>query len=165
MKKIDGRKMGNNKTHGMSSTPLHATWASMRQRCLDPNQQTSKNYFEKGITFCPRWNKFENFFQDMIPTWKKGLTLDRIDNEKGYFPQNCRWATMKEQSLNRSTTVRINYDGRSMNLEEVSKMTGVPRDLLWRRLHIYKWSFEKAITTPKLTCKTIGYQNIKLRLK
>jgi hypothetical protein len=72
----------------------------MRQRCLDRNHPTFKNYGARGITFCRRWRLFENFLADMGER-PKGLTLERRNTNRGYYPRNCRWATRKEQGQNR----------------------------------------------------------------
>ena len=89
-------------THGKTGSKEYSIWVNMKQRCLNPNNTSWRNYGGRGITICKRWLKFENFYADMGER-PKGLTLDRIDNDKGYSPQNCRWTTMKVQALNRSS--------------------------------------------------------------
>lgn len=91
--------------HKMKGTSIYLAWINMRQRVKNPNHPDYKYYGGKGITICDRWGKFSNFLEDMgIPL--KGLTLDRLDNSKGYSPTNCRWATKREQWENRTILVR-----------------------------------------------------------
>ncbi len=97
MKEANREKMT---THGMRGNPLYAVWRAMRQRCNNTNDKAYKNYGGRGIMVCHRWQKFENFFEDMgvCPT---GFTLERIDNDKGYQKNNCKWATRLEQARNK----------------------------------------------------------------
>lgn len=88
--------------HGYFGTKTYRVWANMKTRCQNPNSPVYARYGAKGITVCPRWQLFENFLADMgeVP---EGLTLDRVDGSKGYSPENCRWATLRQQSWNRKT--------------------------------------------------------------
>lgn len=87
-----------NRKHGMANrTPTYRSWKEMRQRCLNPNSDKAKWYGARGIRVCERWNSYENFLADMGER-PAGKTLDRIDPDKGYAPDNCRWATPKEQA-------------------------------------------------------------------
>lgn len=90
------------KTHRKSKTPVHNTWHNMKQRCLNKNHKNYKDYGKRGITVCEKWLTFEGFYEDMGDR-PDGMTLDRIDNNKGYFKDNCRWATKKDQARNRRT--------------------------------------------------------------
>lgn len=97
--------------HGMTDTPFHRIWISMRQRCTNQNSHAFNNYGGRGIKVCERWEKFENFKADMYQTYlehlkifgPKNTSIDRINNDGNYEPHNCRWATKKEQVLNRRT--------------------------------------------------------------
>lgn len=89
--------------HGLARTPTYRSWQSMIQRCLNENHQSFECYGGRGISVCERWTTFDGFLSDMgiRPT---GTTLDRVDNDRGYEPSNCRWATGHEQTVNRRTT-------------------------------------------------------------
>lgn len=92
-------------THGLShKTPMYATWSHMRQRCRNPRNKDYKTYGGRGITICERWDSFENFYADMSPTWKPGLTIERKDVNGNYCPDNCTWIPNVEQPKNRSNT-------------------------------------------------------------
>lgn len=93
----------NHVTHGASGTPEHTIWLEMRTRCRDPENERYARHAGRGITVCERWNSFENFLEDMGPR-PPGMTIDRKDNDLGYYKENCRWATMATQAQNRSTT-------------------------------------------------------------
>lgn len=89
-----------NKKHGMYEHYLYKAWTSMIQRCSNPNNPSYKNYGGRGIFVCDRWTKFPNFLED-VGDRPNGLTLDRRDNDDGYYPENCRWATSTLQSINK----------------------------------------------------------------
>lgn len=91
------------KTHGMTKHPAFGIWGAMIQRTSDPNCDSWELYGGRGITVCDEWeNSFEAFWADMGPTWRDGLSLDRIDNSRGYYKENCRWVTPTVQSHNRN---------------------------------------------------------------
>lgn len=91
-----------NRKHGMHGTRIYNIWKGIRSRCRDDSYHASHRYKGRNITVCERWNEFINFYEDMKDGYFDGAELDRIDNDKGYYPNNCRWVTHKENSNNRT---------------------------------------------------------------
>lgn len=94
-------------SHGLSKAPIYSIWRSMKQRCCNEKNQVYKHYGGRGIKICKRWLKFENFHADMNSSYKKGLWIERIDNDKGYCPENCCWETKPNQARNRRGCVKF----------------------------------------------------------
>jgi hypothetical protein len=90
--------------HGMYKTKIYRVWRSMHRR-TKKRFPGSDTYIDKGISVCERWNLFENFYEDMGPTYKEGLSIDRINNDGNYEPDNCKWSTTTEQSRNKGNNV------------------------------------------------------------
>lgn len=107
-----------------SSNPAYNVWKKMRARCRNPRDEHYKHYGARGIKVCPRWDCFSTFSSDMGPR-PKGATIERIDNDQGYEPGNCRWATQAEQNANRSSARRLTLDGITMGLAAWAKKAGV----------------------------------------
>ena len=127
------------KTHGLRKHPLYNVWNSMRQRCTNPNTKSYKTYGARGIHVCERWLKFENFWEDVSPEWEKGLTLERIDNNGPYGPDNCKWATREKQANNRVTSSFIDTIHGRLTIAEASKISGIKAKTIWMRKYTYKW--------------------------
>jgi hypothetical protein len=135
-------------THGRVGTPEYEAWRAMRRRCLNPTDGSFSNYGGRGITICERWGTFETFFADMGERPSPSHSLDRIDNERGYEPDNCRWATHAEQARNRRDTHLIDFQGGMMALRDVAKLVGLSERTIRNRLE-QGWSVERALTTPR----------------
>ncbi len=88
-------------THAMTKHPMYSSWANLKKRCVNPNDTRYIDYGGRGITICEEWLTFINFCNDMKDTWQEGLSIDRIENDKGYYKENCRWATDLQQAHNK----------------------------------------------------------------
>ena len=140
-------KNGKSKTHGMSRSPFYSSWRCMINRCTNPNNEEYHNYGKRGIMICEQWRKFENFYSDMFPIYKKGLYLERIDNSKGYYPENCTWATPKEQANNRRSNRILEFNGQHKNIRQWSDDTGIKFSTIIARLR-YGWTTKHTLTAP-----------------
>lgn len=139
--------------HGGFGTVEYATWDRIIQRCENPVYHGYKNYGARGITICTEWRaSFLAFLGDMGPRPSNQHSIDRIDNDRGYEPENCRWATHKEQQRNRGNNRRLTHNGETLCLSEWAERLGVNIDVIQQRL-LRGWSIEKTVTTPKLRQK------------
>lgn len=116
--------------HGQSKSSTWNSWFSMKKR-ISLGEKHSKIYGQ--ITIDPSWDVFENFLRDMGER-PKGMTIDRIDNTKGYFKENCKWSTQAEQNRNRSNNVILTFDGKSMCATDWASHIGIHRDTIRRRI-------------------------------
>lgn len=136
-------------TSHMSHTRLANVYYKMKYRCTDPKNRAFKDYGARGITICEEWINPDNFYEWALNNgYKVGLTIDRIDNNKGYCPDNCRWTTAKEQANNRRSCVLFTYNGKTQNLSQWCNELGLNYKLIHNRLFKLKWSFEKAVSEP-----------------
>src|SRR6266581_5331282 len=121
-------------SHGFTGSKIYRIWKNMLARCTNPHNKHFMNYGGRGIIVCERWRKFENFFADMgFPP--KGMMLDRIDNNKSYDKFNCRWATSKQQALNKRTNRLIEIDGVVKTAKEWADSLGICPSTIRNRLH------------------------------
>lgn len=126
-----------NTTHGHTkkniNTPTYKTWLSMRRRCYQPTSSSYQDYGAKGIIICERWQEFEGFLADMGERPSPKHSIDRINNDKGYFPDNCQWATSTEQARNKRNNRKIAYQGKFLCISEWSFITKIPTSTIWNR--------------------------------
>jgi hypothetical protein len=120
-------------THGLSKTLAYSSWIQMRHRCENPARTKYEYYGGSGITICKRWAKFENFYADMGERPSPVHTLERIKNDRGYSPSNCRWATRKEQAQNRRNSVVITHKGRTQTVAAWAEQMGVCYGTIYTR--------------------------------
>jgi hypothetical protein len=117
------------------------TWDGILQRINNPNNKDYPNYGGRGLDMDPRWKVFENFLADMGDR-PQGCSIGRIDNECGYWPDNCRWETMLEQQNNRRSSRFVEFDGQRLTVAQASRMLGITRQAMRFRLEA-GWSAEK----------------------
>lgn len=139
------------KSHGYSYSRLYRIYYSMRARCYNPNHRAYEEYGGRGITICDECMGDNGFiaFRDWAESngYNDNLSIDRKDNNKGYFPGNCKWSTDKEQLNNRRDNHLITYKGKTHTASEWGDITGVGRDNIYCRLQ-KGWSIERTLTTP-----------------
>ena len=136
--------------HGNHGSLTYSRWKSMMQRCNTPSATNYRYYGARGVTVCSAWHDFQNFLSDMGECPDKSLTLDRIDNTKGYEPGNCRWATKTAQNRNRSHCVELTLNGETKILSDWAKSIGISANCLAMRINKLGWSVERALTTPSM---------------
>jgi hypothetical protein len=144
-----------NRTHGDAHSPEHEAWSQMIARCTNPNSRSYKNYGGRGIEVCSEWMaSYESFLRDMGRRPHPKMSIDRIDNDNGYFPGNVRWATWKQQERNKRNNHLLVCNGKTATIAEWSEITGIPFPTIKGRLR-RGWTEEKALTIPP---QHIGYE-------
>lgn len=130
------RKLGNNRrTHGFAGTREYGSWISMTRRCTNQDDVSYHRYGGRGITICKSWESFENFYNDMGDR-PKGMTLDRINNNGNYEPENCKWSTHIEQCGNMSKNTLLSANGKTQCIEVWAREIGVSGNSIRYRLKI-----------------------------
>lgn len=120
--------------HGGKGTKMYMRWSAMRQRCNLPTHYAYADYGGRGIQVCERWDSFENFLADMGEPPTQRHSLDRIDNNGDYCPENCRWATKIEQVRNTRNSMYVTIDGITRHVMEWAEITGVRGDTIRQRI-------------------------------
>ncbi len=135
-------------THGKSAgDPTYRVWTGMKKRCENPNSHGYARYGGRGIAVCTRWEDFALFLEDMGPK-PEGCSIERLDVDKGYAPDNCRWIPCAEQARNKSTSRKITAAGETLLLVDWAARTGIAETTIASRIDKLGWSAERAVTTP-----------------
>lgn len=138
-----------NKKHGQSGKSIHNVWMTIIARCDNPRSSIYERYGGRSITYCKEWAEFSVFYEWALANgYKEGLTLDRINNDGNYEPNNCRWVDMKAQSRNRSNTLYVDFRGERASLSEFCERMGMPYNQVRQRIKKLNWSVENALTIP-----------------
>jgi len=135
-----------NTTHGLSNTPIEHVYRGMLVRCYKEEDRFYKDYGGRGIYVCDRWLGKEglgNFFKDMGER-PEGYQIDRIDNDGPYSPENCRWATKKENARNKRSTKFVTFNGKTQSLPDWAEELNICYKALWSRVD--RWGVERAFT-------------------
>lgn len=131
----------------MWNTPEYKAWSMMLQRCENPKAHAFEEYGGRGIAVCERWHDFNLFIADMGLRPSAAHSLDRQNNDGNYCPENCRWATAKEQQNNRRVNRMITFEGQTKNLQQWAESLGMSKVTLHARLR-KGWTIDRALTTP-----------------
>lgn len=142
--------MNKPKTDRSERARVYDVWVQMRRRCRDPRAQRWATHGGRGIKVCEVWSSFAAFFADMGPRPGPGYSIDRIDNDGDYEPDNCRWATEYEQGNNKRTNTVIMFGGASKTLAEWSRALPfeITDNTLYKRIFVKKWAVDRALTEP-----------------
>ena len=135
-------------THGLYKTRIYRIYYDIKMRCYNPNNDRYNHYGGRGITVCDEWQEFIPFYDwAMANGYKDDLTIDRIDNDKGYSPDNCRWITNKEQQNNKRNNHLITYNGKTQTLQQWADEKNIKFNTIIGRLD-RGYSIEEALTKP-----------------
>lgn len=143
----ENRKNGFHSTHRMTNTKIYTIWCNMKARCGNKNNISYPYYGGRGISVCEEWLSFDGFYAWAVGAgYVDGLSIDRIDVNGNYCPQNCRWVEPKKQWLNRSDSHAITAFGKTQTIKEWAEESGIKYDTIERRINAYGWTAEKAVS-------------------
>ena len=133
----------------MGNSRLNRIYKAMKNRCYNQNDREYKNYGGRGITVCDEWKNNSNSFYEWALNhgYRDDLTIDRIDNSKGYFAENCRWVSIKVQNNNKTNNHYITYKGKTQSLADWCNELHLNYNAVRSRINIYNWDVEKALET------------------
>lgn len=141
---LDGRLR---RKHGLTNTKLYATWENMKHRCGDPKNWMYPHYGGRGIKVCEEWLDSSAFIEWALSHgYKEGLSIERINVDGNYEPDNCKWVELKEQYLNRTDSHFVTAFGKTQTISEWAKESGLKYDTIERRINQYGWDAERAVT-------------------
>lgn len=147
--------------HGKKGTRPYRIWIHMKDRCNNTRSEQYERYGGRGIKVCDSWmNSFQEFYDwAMSHGYRDDLSLDRINNDLGYFPENCRWATAFVQNNNSRHCRILEFNGERHSISQWALLTGIPRHTISNRVNCYGWPVSAALTIPN------GYGKKKERTK
>jgi hypothetical protein len=135
--------------HGLRYHPMYNLWRGMHRRCYVTTDPSYKDYGGRGIEICDRWrDNLPAFIEDMFSTYEPGLTIDRINNDGPYSPDNCRWAPDALQRRNRRNNIQITMNGKTQVLWDWCRELGLNYGTIWERIQVGGWDGQIALTTP-----------------
>lgn len=162
VKGMHSGKDSNLYVHGGTGTRLHKIWLSMRERCYRVRHVHYKHYGGRGIKICDEWQNFATFRNWALSNgYRDDLTIDRINYNGDYSPDNCKWSTMKEQQNNKRTNRIIVYHGKKYTLTELAEKSGLNITTLRERINM-GWSLEDAVNRP-VRLRTRGWRMSKIK--
>jgi hypothetical protein len=141
------------KHHGFKHPRVYTSWCLMKGRCSNPKSPDYPRYGGRGIKVCERWKDFRDFLADMGEP-PEGMSIERVDNSKGYAPSNCVWATATEQAFNRRSNRLLTIDSITKPMSLWADEYSIPGATLRQRITVYGWSPERAVKTPVRRNKT-----------
>lgn len=154
--KTRGPHKSTREIHNQKGARLYQTWTDMKQRCINPNHKSFKNYGGRGISVCDSWlNSFTAFQKWALENgYKNNLQIDRINNDQGYYPNNCKWSTHSENASNTRRNRFVEIDGQILTLSQVSRKYKIPKPTLRQRLNA-GLSPEDAVSRQKIKGKRL----------
>lgn len=135
--------------HGGVGTKLYNSWRAMKERCTNPHAENYPSYGGRGIRVCEEWLDYEIFMSwALTHGYKPGLTIDRVDMNGDYTPENCRWINQRQQCNNKRNNRRITFNGRTKTLSEWASEVGINKGTILNRIDKLGWDASKALTEP-----------------